>query len=99
MTYRLVNKAKRSKLAQSYSNLHVEKIAGGECITGVVATPHGYVKVYAEKIFFSLEFIYSGEYYYFGSRVEAMPSQLALTRRAAKFAREVVAANLELSLP
>ena len=98
MTYKLVNKARRSKLTQPYSNLHVEKIAGGECITGIVATPHGFVRVHAEKIFFSLEFIHAGECYCLDQRVEAMPSKLTLSRRATKFAREVVAQKLDKTL-
>lgn len=86
----LVNKAKISKISKSSANYSHHTTISGEYTEGTVSTPFGFVRVYAESKFWAIEFIWSSKSYYLGCRCEQLPSDKALTRRAAKFAKEVV---------
>ncbi|QSJ17697.1 hypothetical protein JYQ62_02120 [Nostoc sp. UHCC 0702] len=67
--------------------------AGGVYVSGNVATLFGFVRVYAQRDLWMLEFIWNGYYYETSGKCEQLPSNLALTRRASKFARQIVEKN------
>ncbi len=76
--------------------LSSHRVPNGSYYTdGVVRTNFGFVRVYAESSFWSLEFIWNGNSYNFGARCQELLSDLVLTRRATKFAKEVVKKTLD----
>ncbi|HYX18341.1 MAG TPA: hypothetical protein VE944_29040 [Nostoc sp.] len=90
----LVENSRVSKISITSSNYSHHVVSGGRYTDGVVTTPFGFVRVYAEANFWALEFIWSGKSYHFGTRCKELPSDRALTRRASRFAKEVVQKNL-----
>lgn len=90
----LVKNAKVLKSSKTFGNYSHHTTKSGTYTEGTVATPFGFVRVYAENSFWAIEFIWSGKSYYFGTRCEELPSDKALTRRASKFAKEVIKNNL-----
>ncbi|MEH1926818.1 hypothetical protein [Nostoc sp.] len=90
----LVNNAKISKISITSGNYSHHTVSSGKYTDGVVTTPFGFVRVYAEATFWALEFIWSGKSYHFGARCKELLSDRTLTCRASKFAKEVVKKNL-----
>jgi hypothetical protein len=62
----------------------------GNYIDGVVATVYGYVKVYCEASYYSLDFIWASNQYHFSSKSDKMLSNQSLAAKAGKFAKEIV---------
>jgi hypothetical protein len=91
------SKRQNIQLVDLWTNIRIATLPGA-IREGQTAIPFGFVRVYAERNFYVLEFIWQGKSDHVGCRCDRLLTDKALAARASRLDREVVKSSLDTAI-